>query len=64
MNAIDYRLPNFVICNSHLGEQNCDMHEIIGKTPAGNSNVNWGGPAGNSAPGKVLRSKTIILHDS
>ena len=60
MNSIDSRLPIFVICNTHLGEQNCDMHEIFGKTPARDSNVNFGGPAGrgtwNGASGKGIGS--------
>ena len=64
MSSIDSRLPFFVICNTHLGEQNCDMREIFGKTRARGSNVNLGGPAGGLAPGKVLRPKELLLHDS
>ena len=63
-NSIGSGVPIFVICNTHLGEPNRDMHQHFGKTPAGELYVNLGGPAGGEAPGKVLRPKVLIIHDS
>ena len=64
MNSIDSRLPIFVFCNAHLGEQICDMHNIFGKVLSPSDLLILGGPAGGSAPGKVLRPKELLLHDS
>ena len=44
--------------------KNRDFHEIFGKTLAAELKVNFGGPAGGSAPGKVLRHQEGIPHDS
>ena len=55
LNSIDSRLPIFVFCNAHLGEQIRDMHKIFGKVLSPSDLLILGGPAGGSAPGKVLR---------
>ena len=64
MNSIDSRLPIFVFCNVHLGEQIRDMHKIFGKVLSPSDLLILGGPAGGEAPGKVLRPKELLLHDS
>ena len=44
--------------------KNRDFHEIFGKTLAAELKVNFGGPAGGSAPGKVLRPQDTYSYDS
>ena len=47
-----------------LTPQMSKFHEIFGKTLAAELKVNFSGPAGGSAPGKVLRPQGEIPYDS
>ncbi len=58
-----YRNPYWRMC-SGMTPENRDFHEISGKTLAAELKVNFGGPTGGSAPGKVLRPQDVFLHDS
>ena len=44
--------------------KNRDFREFFGKTLAAELEVNFGGPAGGSAPGKALRPQGRIIYGS
>ena len=47
-----------------MHRKNRDFHEIFGKTLAAELGVNFSGPAGGEAPGKVLRPQDTYSYDS
>ena len=46
------------------GHDDLKLREFSGKRALVSSKSNFGGPAGGSAPGKVLRPRIFLLHDS
>ena len=59
--AISFRRSIFEKGNWHRGPE---MHRIFGKMLSARVLLDLGGPAGGSAPGKVLRLQECIPHDS